>query len=82
MTTEIDGVDLDALNYTELLPYNGTGKQGANPLEFDVNLWYQVGKPPFLLGSAACFCSLPAHATQVAARAPARAAAPANDSQC
>jgi hypothetical protein len=53
MTTEIDGVDLDALNYTELLPYNGTGKQGANPLDFDVNLWYQVGIPPSLSGSSA-----------------------------
>lgn len=42
MTTEIDGIDLDALNYTTLIPYNGTEKQGANPLEYDVNLWYQV----------------------------------------
>jgi hypothetical protein len=25
-----------------VLPYNGTGDQGANPLEFDVNVWYQV----------------------------------------
>lgn len=42
MTTEIDGIDLDALNYTTLIPYNGTEKQGANPLDYDVNLWYQV----------------------------------------
>jgi hypothetical protein len=28
------------------LPYNGTGAEGANPLEFDVNLWYQVSLFP------------------------------------
>jgi hypothetical protein len=69
MTTEIDGVDLDALNYTELLPYNGTGKQGANPLDFDVNLWYQVGIPPSLSGSSAhlqlSFSALPAIAIEL-----------------
>lgn len=46
MTSETDGVDLDALNYSPLIPYNGTGKQGANPLDFDVNLWYQVCNLP------------------------------------
>ena len=38
----IDGIDLDALNYTVLVPYNGTEAQGANPLKQDVNIWYQV----------------------------------------
>lgn len=28
--------------YAGALAYNGTGAEGANPLEFDVNLWYQV----------------------------------------
>jgi hypothetical protein len=42
MASEIDGVDLDGLNYTTLIPYNGTENKGANPLEYNVNLWYQV----------------------------------------
>ncbi|KAF4123418.1 ammonium transporter, Amt family [Geosmithia morbida] len=25
------------------IPYNGTGEKGADPLEFDVNLWYNAG---------------------------------------
>lgn len=39
---EIDGIDLDTLNYTVQVPYNGTEAQGANPLDFDVNVWYNV----------------------------------------
>lgn len=51
MTTENDGVDLGASSYALPLPYNGTEKQGANPLEFDVNLWYQVcARPHFPSG--------------------------------
>lgn len=25
-----------------MIPYNGTGPEGADPLEFDVNVWYEV----------------------------------------
>ena len=35
---------MDHLNYVPHIAYNGTGPQGANPLEFDVNLWYEVRK--------------------------------------
>jgi hypothetical protein len=30
----------------EQIPYNGTEAQGANPLDFDVNLWYNVITSP------------------------------------
>lgn len=39
---QVDGVDLNALDYTVHVPYNGTEAQGANPLDFDVNVWYNV----------------------------------------
>lgn len=32
----------DDMNVIALYPYNGTEAQGANPLEYDVNIWYQV----------------------------------------
>lgn len=35
------------------LPYNGTGAEGANPLEFDVNLWYQPGDIAWLITATA-----------------------------
>lgn len=40
---QVDGVDLNALDYTVHVPYNGTEAQGANPLDFDVNVWYNAG---------------------------------------
>lgn len=39
MAAEIDERDLD---FAARSPYNGTGSSGANPLEFNVNVWYQV----------------------------------------
>jgi hypothetical protein len=41
------GINLEDLNYTILIPYNGTGAAGANPLDFDVNVWYQVSYSGF-----------------------------------
>ena len=41
-TGTVDGIDLDNLHYAPQVPYNGTSDQGFNPLEYDVNLWYQV----------------------------------------
>lgn len=40
--------DADAANYVGLYPYNGTDAQGADPLDFDVNIWYEVrhARPP------------------------------------
>lgn len=35
------GGDGDARGATQL-KYNGTGATGANPLEMDVNIWYEV----------------------------------------
>ena len=29
-------------DYILLVPYNGTSDQGANPLEQNVNVWYEV----------------------------------------
>jgi hypothetical protein len=29
-----------------LVPYNGTGQQGADPLTMDVNIWYEVSLVP------------------------------------
>ena len=31
-----------SLDYIPLVPYNGTEAQGANPLLFNVNVWYDV----------------------------------------
>lgn len=30
-------------NFIVLVPYNGTGATGGNPLVDDLNIWYQVG---------------------------------------
>jgi hypothetical protein len=32
----------EVVDHAILLPYNGTEAQGADPREFDVNLWYEV----------------------------------------
>jgi hypothetical protein len=32
----------EVANHAILLPYNGTDPKGADPREFDVNLWYEV----------------------------------------
>ena len=34
--------DLSALNYTVLIPYNGTTDTGGNSLEQDLNVFYNV----------------------------------------
>ena len=52
MPTIVTGVkleDLEGLNYTILIPYNGTDGQGGNPLDFNVNLWYEVSNAPATL---------------------------------
>ncbi len=41
---EVDGIDLDALNYTVKVPYNGTGPSGGDPLTENLNIWYEVGR--------------------------------------
>jgi Amt family ammonium transporter len=38
-----DRGDLGNVDYIVQIPYNGTGDEGANPLEFDVNIWYRPG---------------------------------------
>ncbi len=35
-------IDLNDLNYTVLVPYNGTGPTGGNSLTDNLNIWYQV----------------------------------------
>ena len=35
-------VDLEALNYTIKVPYNGTGMTGGDSLNADLNIFYDV----------------------------------------
>jgi len=42
----IDGVDLDALNYTVKVPYNGTIPTGGDSLTENLNIWYEVCRSP------------------------------------
>ena len=38
----VEGVDLDTLNYTALVPYNETIPTGGNSLIQDLNVHYEV----------------------------------------
>ena len=38
----IDGVDLEALNYTAKYAYNGTIATGGDSLTENLNIWYEV----------------------------------------
>ena len=58
MATSDDNADLDDLDYSVLVPYNGTGMKGANPLDFDVNVWYEVSLPTALSRRKAIFTCL------------------------
>ena len=40
---EVDGIDLDALDYVVKVPYNGTGPSGGDSLTQNLNIWYEVG---------------------------------------
>lgn len=42
MDVIVDGVDLDTLNYTVLVPYNGTIPTGGDSLTQNLNIWYEV----------------------------------------
>jgi ammonium transporter, Amt family len=53
--TTIDGIDLDSLNYTTLVPYNGTGPTGGDSLTENLNIWYEV--------SHICLCRTPTAST-------------------
>jgi Amt family ammonium transporter len=37
-----DSPDLNHLNYTVLVPYNGTGDTGGDPRTQDLNVFYDV----------------------------------------
>lgn len=39
--------DLSALNYTVLVPYNGTTATGGDPMEIDLNVFYKVRSSSF-----------------------------------
>jgi ammonium transporter, Amt family len=43
MSLIVDGVNLDALNYTIKVPYNGTVATGGDSLTGDLNVFYDVG---------------------------------------
>jgi Amt family ammonium transporter len=42
MSLIVDGVDLDALNYTIKVPYNGTSMTGGDSLHGNLNIFYDV----------------------------------------
>ena len=42
MSLIVDGVDLDALNYTIKVPYNGSIMTGGDSLNADLNIFYDV----------------------------------------
>jgi Amt family ammonium transporter len=46
------GGDGDARGATQL-KYNGTGATGANPLNMDVNIWYEPGDIAWMLSATA-----------------------------
>jgi len=45
--------DLSALNYTVLVPYNGTTDTGGNSLEQDLNVFYNAGDIGWVIASTA-----------------------------
>lgn len=48
----VEGVDLNALNYTTLVPYNETIPTGGNSLTQDLNVHYDVRVFPTCLFAA------------------------------
>jgi hypothetical protein len=42
MSLTLGGIDLDALNYTIKVPYNGTTPTGGDSLHADLNIFYNV----------------------------------------
>ncbi len=42
MSLTVEGVDLDTLNYTIKVPYNGTIPTGGDSLNADLNVFYDV----------------------------------------
>ncbi len=46
MSLILDGIDLDALNYTIKVPYNGTIMTGGDSLHANLNIFYDVSLPP------------------------------------
>ena len=42
MSLIIDGVDLDTLNYTINVPYNGSIMSGGNSLHANLNIFYDA----------------------------------------
>jgi Amt family ammonium transporter len=46
MSLIVNGVDLDALNYTIKVPYNGTVMTGGDSLNANLNIFYDVSLPP------------------------------------
>ncbi len=48
----VDGVNLEKLNYTSFVPYNGTIPTGGDSLVEDLNVHYNVGAPQSLPSSA------------------------------
>ena len=48
MSLIVDGIDLDALNYTIKVPYNGSIMTGGDSLNADLNIFYDVSFSPSL----------------------------------
>ena len=47
------GVDLGSLNYTVLVPYNGTSMTGGDSLVQDLNVFYNAGDIAWMITSTA-----------------------------
>ncbi|KAL2132304.1 hypothetical protein VTI74DRAFT_3967 [Chaetomium olivicolor] len=45
----MDKADPNGLPYVPLVPYNGTGAMGGDPLVDDLNIWYQSGDIAFMI---------------------------------
>jgi Amt family ammonium transporter len=48
MSLIVEGVDLDALNYTIKVPYNGSIMTGGDSLNANLNVFYDVSAPEAL----------------------------------
>ncbi|KAI0443615.1 ammonium transporter [Xylaria telfairii] len=51
--TTVDGIDLDALNYVQKFPYNGTIPTGGDSLGEDLNIFYESGDIGWMITATA-----------------------------
>ena len=59
MSLVVEGIDLDALNYTIKVPYNGSIMTGGDSLNADLNIFYDVSLSPRSQLAPSCTDKLP-----------------------